>query len=268
MKNLCMAVLLSLAILGGGATCPADVTLSYTISDGTNDPTHQRSGTETSPIGTIVPGGIEYDFAFGPVGNNNWNWNVRGSTVSLILYGPQDGPTGAKLFLSGSTSDRPFTVRYNGPDRRSSDRVQITFGATFSPLAAPLVVTAGLSGDITSMNPRLTADPSMVATATGSGTFGTVDFDSTVGPKPEPLAVGSLQGVINFTWNRNLQINGDTVTFSQAYVAATPVPEPSGFVVAACGSLLGLVAYLLRRRVGGPGPGLESADGFITAVLA
>src|SRR5262249_62062167 len=112
---------------------------------------------------------------------------------------------------------------------RSAAGWQSPSGATFRPRAPPRGDTAGLSGDITPMTPRLTADPAMVATATGSGTFGTVDFDSTIGPKPEPLAVGSLQGVINFTWNRNLQINGDTVTFSRAYVAANPVPEPSGF---------------------------------------
>ena len=55
----------------------------------------------------------------------------------------------------------------------------------------------------------------MVATTKGSGNFETISFDSTLGPKPEPMGVTSLMGDINFTWNKNLQVNGDTVTFSQ-----------------------------------------------------
>jgi hypothetical protein len=246
MKRLLVPGFLSLMFFANVARCPADVILSYTISDQTNNAGHQVSDTEASPIGTAVAGGIEYDFAFGALGNKNWNWRIGQSMVSLILYGPQDDPTGAKLFLSGATSNRPFTVTYNGPDRRFSNNVEIKFGAQFSPIAGPLSRTAGLYGDITSMNPRLSANPTMVPTTTGSGNFGPVNFDSTVGPVAEPMAVSSMQGDITFAWNQNLQVNGDTVTFSQAYVAVAP--EPSSFVLAVCGGFFGLGVRLLRRR--------------------
>jgi hypothetical protein len=239
-----------LTVFGSATTCLADITLSYTISDGSNAQGHSVSATENSPIGTPVAGGTEYDFSFGPVANANWNWLVGFGTsnVSLIEYGPQDDPTGARLFLSGSTSAKPFTVTYKGPDRRFSDQVQITFSATFSPLSAPLANTAGLDGNINSLNPKLTVNPSMVATATGSGNFGTVNFGSTLGPKAESMGVNSLQGVINFTWNNKLQINGDSVTFTQAYVQTASVPEPSSFVLAACAVIFGLGAWLRSRR--------------------
>ena len=138
---------------------------------------------------------------------------------------------------------------YSGPDRTKNfgDQVEINFSATFSPLAAPLNKTAGLFGDIKSLNPRLTADPSMVATATGSGAFGTVTFDSTIGPKKETMAVSSLQSDIKFTWNKQLQASGDTVTFSQAYVA-TSVPEPSTLVLALSGAIFSFGAWLVRRK--------------------
>ena len=218
MKKLLIAGFVSLMLLGNAATCLADITLSYTISDGSGMMGHSVSATESSPIGTPVAGGTEYDFSFGPVANANWNWLIGFGTsnVSLIEFGPQDAPTGAKLFLSGSTSAKPFTVTYKGPDRRFSDQVEVKFSATFSPLAAPLSNTAGLFADINSTNAKLTANPSMIATATGSGNFGTVTLDSTIGPKAESKAVSSLQGDINFTWNNKLQINGDSVTFTQA----------------------------------------------------
>jgi len=125
--------------------------------------------------------------------------------------------------------------------------VEINFSATFSPLAAPLAKTAGLFGDTNALNTKLTADPSMLATAAGSGAFGTVTFDSTIGPKKETLAVSSLQGDIKFTWNKQLQASGNTVTFSQAYVAVS-VPEPSSFVLALSGALFSLCAWLVRHN--------------------
>jgi hypothetical protein len=249
MKKSLLSSLLTLLVFGNVATCLADVTLSYSISDTSNMFGHDSSATETSPIGTAVPGGVEYDFAFGAFGNKNWNWSIGRSKVSLILFGPQDDPTGAKLFLSGTTNDKPLSVTYSGPDRRNNfgDQVEINFSATFSPLAAPLSKTAGLFGNIKSMNPRLTADPSMLATATGSGGFGTVSFDSTIGAIPETLAVSSLQGDIKFTWNKQLQVNGDTVTFSQAFVAVS-VPEPSSVVLAAFGAFFVVGAWLVHRK--------------------
>jgi hypothetical protein len=248
MKKLLIPACLSLMLFGSAAICPADVVLNYTISDASGMASHQKSDSLTGPIGTPVAGGVEYDFAFGPFSNNNWNWSIGSSTVSLILFGPQSGPTGAKLFLSGSTSAKPFTVTYMGPNRTKSDQVEINFSATFSPLAPPLTRSAGLAGDITSMNPRLTVNPTMVATSTGSGNFGTVMFDSTIGPKLEPKAVMGLTGDINFTWNKNLQINGDTVTFSQAYVLVSAVPEPASVVLTVSGAFLGAGAWLFSRR--------------------
>jgi hypothetical protein len=98
------------------------------------------------------------------------------------------------------------------------------------------------------MNARLSADPSMVATATGSGNFGTVTLDSMIGPRNEPMGVSSLQGDMTFTWNKNLQVNGDSVTFSQIYVATNAVPEPTSLVHATMAAFLGLGSWLLYQR--------------------
>ena len=110
-------------------TCPADIVLNYTISDGSGMMSHQKSDSLTGPIGTVVPGGVEYDFAFGGLGNNNWNWRIGQSTVSLILFGPQADPDrGEALSQREDDSAKPFTVIYNGPrPGLKSDQVEVEF---------------------------------------------------------------------------------------------------------------------------------------------
>jgi hypothetical protein len=59
--------------------------------------------------------------------------------------------------------------------------------------------------------------------------------------------VMGLTGDINFTWNKNLQVNGDTVTFRQTYVLANAVPEPASVVLTVCGAFMGGAAWLFSR---------------------
>jgi hypothetical protein len=141
-KRLHCSAILSIFLFGNTANCPADVTLSYIIEDGSGIASYRLSRTETEAIGTAVPGGYEYNFGFGAIDNDNENGPIREPMASLILYGPPDAVTGALLLLSGKTSALPFTVICDVADRVRPGEVEFNFNATFGPILEPLTVSS------------------------------------------------------------------------------------------------------------------------------
>ncbi len=252
MRKLRSSAILSVILFGNIANCPADVTLSYTIDDGAGIASHRVSRTETRAIGTPVPGGVEYNFAFGAIGNDNGNRLIGEPTASLILYGPSDAVTGALLFLSGKTSALPFTVICDVVDRIRPGDVEFNFSATIGPIEAPLSRSAAFYGEFRSSNPSVSVEPSMVPTAIGSGGSRPVAFDFKIGPILEPLTISGLRGESDFVSNRKLHIDSGAVYLSPIYPASAAVPEPSSLLVAVCGASLGIGAWIIcRRRSGG-----------------
>jgi hypothetical protein len=253
MKRLLVPAILAVMLVGNPARCTADIVLSYTISDGSGDPSHQVSAEETSPIGTPFRQGAlegtEYDFAFGPVTNNNWNWSAGKGQIELRWFGNNFHAGSVEMYLTGADKS-PFTVTFLGPNNSKSDFVDIDFSARFSPIPVAAGYAA-LRGEI--RGKKLVAAPAMAATAMGAGKIGTVGFNSAIGPRffPWPSYATGLDGNINFAWN-TFAGKGDTVSFNHAMVGVSGAnPEPSSIVMAIIGGLfaLGVWSARYRRRV-------------------